>query len=91
MMNAQDIDRLRQQYCVTPHEFDAFVPRKEFSENEIRLIIQYGNWFDAIWRDEVPLVTDKLRHFHAAKASNFEGRTGVEEVRFRYDSFRPPF
>ncbi|MCP4596141.1 hypothetical protein [Neptuniibacter sp.] len=90
-MNSPDIEMLRQQYCATPHEFDAFVPKDKFSAKEIQLITQYGNWFDAIWRGDVPLVTDKLRHFYAARSRNCVGRTGVEEVWFRYDSLRIPF
>jgi uncharacterized protein YifE (UPF0438 family) len=90
-MNSQEIDTLRQQYCATPHVFDDFVSRGQFSEKEIRLITEYGSWFDAIWSDDIPLVTDKLRHFHAARAHGFEGRTSVEEVWFRYDSLRIPF
>jgi hypothetical protein len=71
-MTSPDIDILRQQYCATTHQFDNFVPKDQFSANEIQLITQYGKWFDAILRGDVPLVTDKLRHFYSARSRNFE-------------------
>ena len=44
-------DKLRQHYPTMPHY--------HFSDKEQADIAKYGNWFQAIWDDKVPLVTDK--------------------------------
>lgn len=86
------IDRLRQHYLnMAPYEFDHAIPEGLFSDDEIRIVKSYGHWFEAIWEDKVPLETDKLRHFYAAKDLNFSDRTRIEDIWFRYEREKCPF
>lgn len=87
-----DIDKLRLSYLAKPaYEYDESIHASMFSDNEIELIKTYGRWFQAIWNNEVPLVTEKLKHFHESKAYGFKGRTKVEDVWYRYKMAEAPF
>ena len=54
-------------------------------------IAKYGNWFQAIWNDKVPLVTDKLKRFYDAKNTNSTDRTKYEELWYQYKLRELPF
>jgi hypothetical protein len=82
MSTPPQIDQLRNQYTQTPYMFDMTMSEYEFSKKEKALIERYGNWFEAIWNGEVPLHTDKLKHFYAVKEANFQNRIPVEEFFF---------
>jgi hypothetical protein len=41
------------------YHFDMTIDDYHFSDKEQADIAKYGNWFQAIWNDKVPLVTDK--------------------------------
>jgi uncharacterized protein YifE (UPF0438 family) len=87
----ENIDQLRETYLQqAPYQYDPTV-RPHFTGQEIEAIEKYGNWFEAIWEDRVPLATDKIKHFYLAKNRLFSERTKMEEIWFRYTSLRIPF
>lgn len=55
------------------------------------MIRKYGNWLAAIWDGKVPLETEKLKHFFAAKQAGFQGRTRIEDLWYRYKLAEVPF
>jgi hypothetical protein len=85
------IDDLRNKYIEkAPYPYDLTV-KAHFSEQELATIVMYGFWFDAIWKDQVPLITDKLKHFYLAKSRQFDSKTKIEELWFRYNDLIVPF
>jgi len=76
-----------------PHyHFDTTIDENyHFSDKEQADIAKYCNWFQAIWNDKVPLVTDKLKRFYAAKNPNFKDRGKYEELWCQYKSRELPF
>jgi len=85
-------DKLRQYYLTMPHyHFDMTIDDYQFSDKDQSDIAKYGNWFQAIWNDKVPLVTNKLKHFYAAKNPNFKGRGKYEELWYQYKLRELPF
>lgn len=86
-----NVDKLREHYLsMGPYPFDEGA-RSLFSDKEIDVVRTYGNWFQAIWRNQVPLVTPKLKHFYESRAKGFKGRTRVEDIWFRYKEAEVPF
>jgi len=78
-------DKLRQHYLTMPHyHFDMTIDDYHFSDKDQADIAKYGNWFQAIWSDNVPLVTDKLKRFYAAKNPNTKDRGKYEELWYQY-------
>jgi hypothetical protein len=78
-------DKLRQHYLSMPcYHFDMMIDDYPFSNKEQGDIAKYGNWFQAIWDDKVPLVTDKLKSFYAAKNPNCAVRGKFEELWYQY-------
>jgi len=91
MPSAPIIDELREKYLnMAPYSYDVTV-KSHFTDQEIDAIEKYGHWFEAIWRDQVPLVTDKLRHFYLAKNRLCDSRTKMEDLWFRYTKLKFPF
>ena len=87
-----NLDKLRQKYLnMTQYNFDATIRKDLFTEQDIADIEKYGNWFNAIWNNEVPLTTSKLKNFYAAKSKNCEGRTRLEELWYKYKKYELPF
>jgi len=85
-------DKLRQHYLSIPHyHFDMTIDDYHFSDKEQADIAKYGNWFQAIWNDKVPLVTDKLKSFYAAKNPNCTNRGKFEELWYQYKLRELPF
>lgn len=86
-----DIDQLRDEYLSkAPYHYDIAV-KVHFTEHELEAIEKYGHWFNAIWEDQVPLVSDKLKHFYLAKNKLFDSRTKIEHLWFRYKRLELPF
>ena len=90
MTTTTNIDELREQYLAAPYNYDPTV-EPHFTGKELDAIKSYGNWFNAIWEDQVPLATDKLQHFYLAKNKLFDSRTKLESLWFRYKSLELPF
>jgi len=91
MTTLTKIDALRDRYLkMTPYLYDANVV-EHFNPDEIKAIQKYGHWFNAIWEDQIPLVTDKLQHFYLAKNRLFEPRTKMESLWFKYKQLATPF
>lgn len=87
----ESIEQLRESYLgQSPYPYDVTV-EGHFTEQELEAIRMYGHWFNAIWEDRVPLITEKLKHFYLAKNRLFDERTKVEDLWFRYKSFELPF
>jgi hypothetical protein len=85
-------DKLRQYYLTMPnYHFDMTIDDYHFSTKDQADIAKYGNWFQAIWDDQVPLVTDKLKSFYVAKASNAENRGKYAELWYQYKIRELPF
>jgi len=85
-------DKLRQHYLTMPrYHFDMTIDDYHFSDKERADITKYGNWFQAIWNDQVPLVTDKLKHFYTAKNPNCTDRGKFEELWYQYKLRELPF
>ena len=85
-------DKLRQYYLTAPHyHFDMTIDDYPFSDKDQADIAKYGNWFQAIWDDKVPLVTDKLKSFYVAKKSNCSDRGKFEELWYQYKLRELPF
>jgi uncharacterized protein YifE (UPF0438 family) len=88
---SDSIDTLRDHYLSKgPLPYDLTV-KKHFTVSELAAIEKYGHWFSAIWEDQVPLASDKLKHFYLAKNKLFDSRTRLENLWFRYDSLVVPF
>ena len=87
-----NLDKLRQQYLNMPqYNYDGTIREDLFTDQDVANIEKYGNWFNAIWNDEVPLTTSKLKHFYAAKKDNFQGRTRWEDLWYKYKQNEIPF
>ena len=85
-------EKLRQHYLSMPHyHFDMTIVDCNFSDNDQADIAKYGNWFQAIWSDKVPLVTDKLKRFYAAKNPNAKDSGKYEELWYQYKLRELPF
>ncbi len=85
-------DKLRQHYLKMPnYHFDMTIDDYQFSDKDQSDIAKYGNWFQAIWDGKVPLVTDKLKNFYAAKNSNCKVRGKFEELWYQYKLREIPF
>jgi uncharacterized protein YifE (UPF0438 family) len=85
-------DKLRQHYLTMPrYHFDMTIDDYHFSDKDQTDIAKYGNWFQAIWLGQVPLVTDKLKHFYAAKSPNAKNRGKFEELWYQYKLRELPF
>jgi uncharacterized protein YifE (UPF0438 family) len=91
MSNMAHIAKLRDQYTQVPYVFDMMIDQCEFNSKEQALVERYGHWFEAIWNGDVPLLTDKLKHFYAARDEGFSDRTAVEQIWYLYDKHRIPF
>ena len=90
-MNTNNTDRLRYEYLnMAPFSYDLTV-ESHFTDQELSAIERYGHWFNAIWEDQVPLSTDKLKHFYLAKNKLFDSRTKIESLWFRYKQLELPF
>ena len=87
-----NLAELRQQYLNMPNYiYDGTIRENLFTGKEISDIEKYENQFNAIWNNEVPLITEKLKHFYAAKNKNFKGRTKWEELWYKYKQNEIPF
>ena len=87
-----NLDELRQHYLwKAPYPFDEFIREGIFTSDEIAAINKYGHWFEAIWRGEVPLTTEKLKRFKNAEKMDPSERNKWEELWVRYDRERCPF
>ena len=87
-----NLDELRQKYLNMPHYvYDGTIKEDLFTEQDIANIEKYGNWFNAIWNDEVPLTTPKLKSFYAAKNNKVKGRNRWEELWYKYKQNEIPF
>lgn len=85
-------DKLRQHYLNLPYyHFDITIDDFYFSDQDQIDIAKYGNWFQAIWDDKVPLVTDKLKSFYAAKESSCTDRGRFKELWYQYKLCELPF
>jgi len=90
-MNTANVDQLREKYLsMAPFNYDPTV-KAHFTDQELQAIEKYGNWFNAIWEDRVPLATEKLKHFYLAKNKLFDSRTPMEDLWFRYKQHELPF
>ena len=87
-----NLDELRQHYlCKAPYPFDEFIREGIFTADEKAAINKYGHWFEAIWRGEVPLTTEKLKRFRGAEKMDPSERNKWEDLWVRYDRERCPF
>ena len=87
----ENIDVLRQRYLQqAPFRYDPAV-KPHFSDEELDAIEKYGYWFEAIWNDQVPLETDKLKHFYLAKSKQIDSRSRLEDLWYRYNDLIVPF
>jgi uncharacterized protein YifE (UPF0438 family) len=87
-----NIDELRQQYLnKAPYPFDGTIREGVFTTAEKAAIKKYGYWFEAIWQDQVPLTTDKLKKFRRAKEMESSKRNKWEDLWVRYNRERCPF
>jgi hypothetical protein len=87
-----NIDELRQYYLnKAPYNFCGTIREGIFTTDEETAITKYGYWFEAIWNDNVPLTTDKLKRFRIAKEINSSERNRWEDLWVRYDQERCPF
>ena len=86
------IDELRQQYLSkAPYSICDTITEGVFTADELAGIQRYGYWFQAIWDDQVPLATDKLKRFRNARKLNSLDRNKWEDLWVRYDLERCPF
>ena len=77
-------DNLKEKYLsMAPQPYDQTVDH-HFTDEELQAIKKYGFWLNAIWRDQVPLTSDKLKHFYLAKNRLFEARTKLESLWYKY-------
>jgi len=90
--NIVNIDELRQTYLnMPPYTYDVANIDDIFTEEEKADIRRYGNWFDAIWSDQVPLTSDKLKRFYDAKFDDCKVRNKYEELWYQYKKRECPF
>ena len=88
------LDQLRQKYLNMPqYNYDATIREDLFTDKEISEIEKYGNWFHAIWTNQVPLTTSKLKIFmllkvRIAKAEQGWSNSGTntKNMNFRSDN-----
>ena len=86
-----EIDQLREEYLARgTYPYDP-TTTTHFTDEELVTIEKYGYWFNAIWEDNVPLVTDKLKHFYLAKSRQFHEKTRLEALWFKYKNLELPF
>jgi uncharacterized protein YifE (UPF0438 family) len=87
-----NLDERRQRYLnKAPYPFDWTIPEGLFTTDEVEAINKYGFWFEAIWRGEVPLTTEKLKRFRGAEKMDPSERNKWEDLWVRYDREKCPF